>query len=161
MGVDPAKGYALEWALLPKKKEDLRLVEEVAAGAKAIILATDPDREGEGISWHLLQHLQVLIHLNAFIAISSHMRCLKVVLMSGATKSHCLLHQSPGDKFRADTCSKNAILQLEVLKDFQRVPLKLSCQSLRISQPKRMDWCVKPLHPKGMNPHVKPCTYFI
>ena len=59
MGVDPASGYALEWALLPRKTADLRQVEEVASGAKAIILATDPDREGEGISWHLLNHLQV------------------------------------------------------------------------------------------------------
>ncbi len=59
MGVDPSDGYALEWALLPRKKQDLQQVQEAAKGARAIILATDPDREGEGISWHLLNHLQV------------------------------------------------------------------------------------------------------
>ena len=59
MGVNPARGYALEWALLPKKKKDLQQVEQVALGARAIILATCPDREGEGISWHLINHLQV------------------------------------------------------------------------------------------------------
>ncbi|KAK9822969.1 hypothetical protein WJX74_010021 [Apatococcus lobatus] len=58
MGVDPGSGYALEWELLPKKKQDLQQVEEVTKGANAIVLATDPDREGEGISWHLLNHLQ-------------------------------------------------------------------------------------------------------
>ena len=29
-------------------------------GAQALVLATDPDREGEAISWHLTQELQVL-----------------------------------------------------------------------------------------------------
>ena len=59
MGVDPGSGYALEWALLPRKKQDVQQVEAVTEGAKAIVLATDPDREGEGIAWHLLNHLQV------------------------------------------------------------------------------------------------------
>ena len=63
LGVDPASGYALEWTLLPKKKQDLQLVEEATRGAKAIVLATDPDREGEGISWHLLNHLQVSLQV--------------------------------------------------------------------------------------------------
>ena len=63
LGVDPASGYALEWTLLPRKKQDLQVVEEATRGAKAIVLATDPDREGEGISWHLLNHLQVSLQV--------------------------------------------------------------------------------------------------
>ena len=44
-------------ALADKKKRVDEIVQAVKGGAKRLILATDPDREGEAISWHLLELL--------------------------------------------------------------------------------------------------------
>src|SRR3954471_22703380 len=44
-------------ALQEKKKRVDEIVQAVKGGAKRLILATDPDREGEAISWHLLELL--------------------------------------------------------------------------------------------------------
>ena len=45
-------------ALQDKKKRVDEIVQAVKGGAKRLILATDPDREGEAISWHLLELLK-------------------------------------------------------------------------------------------------------
>ena len=44
-------------ALADKKKRVDEIAQAVKGGAKRLILATDPDREGEAISWHLLELL--------------------------------------------------------------------------------------------------------
>ncbi|MFO1075068.1 MAG: type I DNA topoisomerase [Geminicoccaceae bacterium] len=55
----PEEDFRVLYELLPEKK---KRVDEIAAalkdGASRLILATDPDREGEAISWHLLELLQ-------------------------------------------------------------------------------------------------------
>ena len=45
-------------ALADKKKRVDEIAQAVKGGAKRLILATDPDREGEAISWHLLRAAQ-------------------------------------------------------------------------------------------------------
>lgn len=56
LGVDTDTGFFTPKYLVPRDK--LKLVKELkesVAGAREIILATDPDREGEAIAWHLIQ----------------------------------------------------------------------------------------------------------
>ncbi|MBR5772255.1 MAG: DNA topoisomerase I, partial [Clostridia bacterium] len=53
LSVDIMNNYAPKYEIIPEKE---KLVEELKAKAKKsekVYLATDPDREGEGISWHL------------------------------------------------------------------------------------------------------------
>jgi len=53
MGVDPDRGWAAHYEILPGKEKVLRELREYAKDAPAIYLATDLDREGEAIAWHL------------------------------------------------------------------------------------------------------------
>jgi DNA topoisomerase I len=56
--VDPAEDFAMKWEVDPKAS---KRVSEIAASVKSadrLILATDPDREGEAISWHILEALK-------------------------------------------------------------------------------------------------------
>lgn len=56
--VEPDKAFAMHW---DTDARSAKVVKEIAAavkGADKLILATDPDREGEAISWHLIQLLE-------------------------------------------------------------------------------------------------------
>ncbi len=56
--VDPEHGYAMRYQVLEKNE---RHIESIARGlkkSKALFLATDPDREGEAIAWHLTEILR-------------------------------------------------------------------------------------------------------
>jgi DNA topoisomerase-1 len=53
MGVDPENGWAATYQILPEKEKVLGELQEHAKQADAIYLATDLDREGEAIAWHL------------------------------------------------------------------------------------------------------------
>lgn len=57
MGVDIEHDFAPHYVITPKKKDVVKELKVLAKGAKEIFLATDPDREGEAISWHLVQAL--------------------------------------------------------------------------------------------------------
>lgn len=57
MGVDIEHGFIPHYVITPKKKDVVKQLRELARGAREIYLATDPDREGEAISWHLVQTL--------------------------------------------------------------------------------------------------------
>ncbi len=56
--VDPDKDFAMEWEVDAKASKRMSDIAKLVKGADELILATDPDREGEAISWHLLQILQ-------------------------------------------------------------------------------------------------------
>ena len=56
--VDPDNGFAMEWEPYADKTKQLRAIADEAKGADALILATDPDREGEAISWHVQEVLR-------------------------------------------------------------------------------------------------------
>ncbi len=59
LGVDVRKGFAPEYKVLPAKRKVLEELRKVAEKADALYVATDPDREGEAIGWHLAQQLPV------------------------------------------------------------------------------------------------------
>ncbi|MFZ2664351.1 MAG: type I DNA topoisomerase [Patescibacteria group bacterium] len=53
LGVDIEKNFEIEYVVPPKAKKTLTLLKKKSKDAEEIILATDPDREGEAIAWHL------------------------------------------------------------------------------------------------------------
>ena len=53
MGIDIDKGFSPEYIMIPGKKKIVDALKKEAADSDSIFLATDPDREGEAISWHL------------------------------------------------------------------------------------------------------------
>ncbi|HYB43123.1 MAG TPA: type I DNA topoisomerase [Candidatus Methylomirabilis sp.] len=59
LGVDEKKSFKPEYRVLPAKKKVLEDLKKAAAGVEALYIATDPDREGEAIGWHLAQELRV------------------------------------------------------------------------------------------------------
>jgi DNA topoisomerase I len=56
--VDPEAGFAMQWETYADKQKQLRAISDEAKRADALILATDPDREGEAISWHVQEILR-------------------------------------------------------------------------------------------------------
>jgi DNA topoisomerase-1 len=55
--VDPANDFAMDWELSADRSRQLKEIGDAAKRATNVILATDPDREGEAISWHLTEWL--------------------------------------------------------------------------------------------------------
>src|SRR5579871_435192 len=55
--VDPEHDFAMTWEVEPRAAKRLSDIAAALKGADRLILATDPDREGEAISWHVLQAL--------------------------------------------------------------------------------------------------------
>jgi DNA topoisomerase I len=55
--VDPDDGFAMLWDNYPDKAKQLKAISDEAKKADVLILATDPDREGEAISWHVKEVL--------------------------------------------------------------------------------------------------------
>jgi DNA topoisomerase-1 len=56
--VDPDNGYAMKYQLLEKNEKHVAAIARALHKAKSLILATDPDREGEAIAWHLKEILR-------------------------------------------------------------------------------------------------------
>ena len=56
--VDPDDGFAMEWETYADKARQLKAITDEAKKADTLILATDPDREGEAISWHVQEVLR-------------------------------------------------------------------------------------------------------
>jgi DNA topoisomerase-1 len=54
----PDQDFAMTWDVDPKAAKRISDIAEAVKGADRLILATDPDREGEAISWHLLEALK-------------------------------------------------------------------------------------------------------
>ena len=55
--VRPDEGFAMDWELYGDKQARVKAITDAARGADRLILATDPDREGEAISWHVRELL--------------------------------------------------------------------------------------------------------
>ena len=56
--VDPEHDFDMQWQVSPDRSKQLKLITDEAKKADALILATDPDREGEAISWHVQEVLR-------------------------------------------------------------------------------------------------------
>jgi DNA topoisomerase I len=57
MGIDIEHGFKETYEVIPGKEKVLAELKSAAANASEILLATDPDREGEAIAWHLYTEL--------------------------------------------------------------------------------------------------------
>ena len=55
--VDPENNFKMEWEVDSFSKKYLKEIVEAAKDSSKIILATDPDREGEAIAWHVKEYL--------------------------------------------------------------------------------------------------------
>ncbi len=56
--VDPEHDFAMKYQLIERNQRHVQAIAKAAKQADALYLATDPDREGEAISWHLLELLK-------------------------------------------------------------------------------------------------------
>ncbi|MDN5249029.1 MAG: type I DNA topoisomerase [Alphaproteobacteria bacterium] len=56
--VQPENDFALNWETAAKSQKHLNTIIKAAEECESIILATDPDREGEAISWHIYEILR-------------------------------------------------------------------------------------------------------
>jgi DNA topoisomerase-1 len=59
LGVDPKKNFKPKYVISPAKQKVLEDLKKAAEKSEALYVATDPDREGEAIGWHLAQELAV------------------------------------------------------------------------------------------------------
>jgi len=55
--VDPDNGFDMTWEIAAASKKHVKAIADALKDDNALILATDPDREGEAISWHLQEAL--------------------------------------------------------------------------------------------------------
>ncbi len=56
--VAPDDDFAMKWQVSSGSEKHLKEIKSALKKADTLILATDPDREGEAISWHVLEHLR-------------------------------------------------------------------------------------------------------
>ena len=63
--VNPEKDFEMQWELDSFSKKYLKEITDAAKESKKIILATDPDREGEAIAWHVKKFWKTKNYLQA------------------------------------------------------------------------------------------------
>ena len=59
LGIDVENNFKPEYVVIPKQRRVLKELEKSIKGKEKVFLATDPDREGEAIAWHIAQRLNV------------------------------------------------------------------------------------------------------
>src|ERR1700694_57196 len=59
-GIDEGNDFEQTYVVIPGKEKVIRELKAAAKKASSVVLATDPDREGESISWHIAQELRLL-----------------------------------------------------------------------------------------------------
>ena len=57
LGVDVEAGFTPEYVAIPARKKVIKELRDAARGVSDVYVATDPDREGEAIGWHLAREL--------------------------------------------------------------------------------------------------------
>ena len=62
--VDPEHGFAMKYQVIERNEKHVKAIVRALKKADALYLATDPDREGEAISWHLIELLREKDALN-------------------------------------------------------------------------------------------------
>ena len=56
--VDTTHNFDMKWQIMPGKEKQIKLIIDELKKADAVYLASDPDREGEAIAWHILDILK-------------------------------------------------------------------------------------------------------
>jgi len=59
LGIDIENDFKPEYVVIPKQRRTLKELQESVKGKEKVFLATDPDREGEAIAWHIAQRLNI------------------------------------------------------------------------------------------------------
>lgn len=67
LGINVEKGYEPLYVISSQKKKTVKRLKDLLGEADELILATDEDREGEGISWHLLEVLKPKIPVKRMV----------------------------------------------------------------------------------------------
>lgn len=58
LGVDIHNGFRPYYRILPQRRQVLKELQQLARVAEDVLLATDPDREGEAIAWHIAEEIR-------------------------------------------------------------------------------------------------------
>jgi len=72
LGIDIENNFEPKYQILPKKRKSIKELKDALKSADNVILATDEDREGEAISWHLLQILNSKLKIKNYQRIVFH-----------------------------------------------------------------------------------------
>ncbi len=72
LGVDVENDFAPKYVVPKEKKKVIKEIQEACSKASSIFLATDPDREGEAISWHLTQAAKMDSDSTPFYRVAFH-----------------------------------------------------------------------------------------
>src|SRR3954463_9819785 len=67
LGVDVDRGFEPKYVTIKGKTKTLSELKKAAKGASVIYLATDPDREGEAIAWHVADQLQAGVPIHRIL----------------------------------------------------------------------------------------------
>ena len=59
LGINLENGFEPKYVIIPKQRKVVKELAEVSKGKEQVFLATDPDREGEAIAWHIVQQLKL------------------------------------------------------------------------------------------------------
>ncbi len=59
LGINTENHFEPTWVIIPAKRQMIKKLKNIAEGKDKILLATDPDREGEAISWHIARELDL------------------------------------------------------------------------------------------------------
>lgn len=68
--VDPDRQFEMTWEVGPDSKKHIKVIVDALKKDNSLILATDPDREGEAISWHLAEELKRRKVINSKTSVS-------------------------------------------------------------------------------------------
>lgn len=71
LGVNPETDFEPLYVVPSDKKKVVKALKEALKGMDELVLATDEDREGESISWHLLQVLKPKIPIKRMVSTRS------------------------------------------------------------------------------------------
>ncbi|HOK14068.1 MAG TPA: toprim domain-containing protein, partial [Candidatus Kapabacteria bacterium] len=58
LGVDIKNGFAPKYVTIPGKSKIISKLKSTAEKAAEVLIATDPDREGEAIAWHIAEEIK-------------------------------------------------------------------------------------------------------
>ncbi|WP_374635496.1 type I DNA topoisomerase [Paracoccus sp. (in: a-proteobacteria)] len=66
--VAPDDDFAMKWEIAADSKKHIKAIKDALASDPNLVLATDPDREGEAISWHLKEALEPVLKKGAAVS---------------------------------------------------------------------------------------------